>query len=184
MWCFVGLGNIGSEYESTPHNVGFELIDRLAIRWKIPVKQRNPLFLFGSGDHRNHSVLLVKPTTYMNRSGEAFRRLLADPDIKLDQTLIFVDDIHLPLGKIRIRQRGSDGGHNGIRSILQAAKTQEVARIRIGVGGNEEDWIEHVLSPFSKRGREVIDETLDRAEDAVEAVMHLGIEKAMNLYNR
>ncbi|MGI6456616.1 MAG: aminoacyl-tRNA hydrolase [bacterium] len=185
MWCLIGLGNPGSEYESTPHNVGFEAIDRLSVRLRIPVHERNPLFHFGSGDFRNNSILLVKPMTFMNRSGNAYKRLLADPDITPQRTLIILDDIHIPLGKIRIRMKGSHGGHNGLRSIIEHARTEEIPRIRIGVGGGEQvGWVNHVLGPFSKQERQIMDETLDRVEEAVVSILFKGLEKAMNLFNR
>jgi len=184
MWCIVGLGNPGAKYESTPHNVGFELIDRLSLRWKIPVNQSNPLFHFGSGDFNGIPILLVKPMTYMNRSGAAYKRLMSDEAFATGRSLILLDDIHLDFGKLRLRKKGSEGGHNGLKHIIQVAQTKDIPRLRIGVGGNEEDWIDHVLSPFSKRERENMDETLDRAEEAVETMLLDGFEKAMNLFNR
>ncbi len=184
IWYLVGLGNPGAKYESTPHNVGFELIDRLSSRWNIPIKESNPLFQFGSGDFQDIPLVLVKPMKYMNRSGAAYKRLMADPDFDTHRSLVLLDDIHLELGKLRLRKKGSEGGHNGLAHIIQLAGTKEIPRLRIGVGGNEEDWIEHVLSPFTKNEREIADETLDRAEEAVETLLLEGFEKAMNLYNR
>jgi len=185
IWYLVGLGNPGPKYESTPHNVGFELIDRLSERWNIPIRESNPLFQFGSGDFHDVPVVLVKPMKFMNRSGAAYKRLMADPDFDTKRSLILLDDIHLDLGNLRLRKKGSEGGHNGLGHIIQVAGTKEIPRLRIGVGGGEDqDWIEHVLSPFGKKERELADETLDRAEEAVEVVLLEGFEKAMNLYNR
>jgi len=184
VWCLVGLGNPGPKYESTRHNVGFQLVDWLSVRWKIPVEQKGSAFLFGMGDFRDTPVLLVKPMTYMNRSGSAFKRLLREPEISCAESLIIYDDVHLPLGKIRIRLKGSDGGHNGLRSILEMAGTEEIPRLRLGIGENSGDLIDYVLSPFTSKEREIMDETLIRAGEAVEAVLTDGLEKAMNQFNR
>lgn len=184
LWCIFGLGNPGTKYESTPHNVGFELIDRLSQRWNIPVKHSNPLFHYGSGDFGDIPVLLIKPMTYMNRSGAVYKRLMSDPEFDMQRTLILLDDIHLDLGKLRLRKKGSEGGHNGLKHICQVAGSKDIPRLRIGVGGNEQDWIDHVLSPFTKKEREIMDECLDRAEEAVEVLLRDGFEKSMNLFNR
>ncbi len=184
VWCILGLGNPGERYRATRHNVGFDLIDRLSTRWNIPVTLQGPSFLFGSGDWRNTPVLLVKPMTYMNRSGQAYSRLLKDPDVTREKTLAVLDDFNLPLGKIRIRKKGSDGGHNGLRSILDAAGTEEIARLRLGLGGADEDWVEFVLQPFTDKERDVMEEALDRAAQAVETLLTEGMEKAMNRFNR
>ncbi len=184
VWCILGLGNPGEAYRSTRHNVGFDLIDLLSARWNIPVTIQGPSFLFGSGDWKDTPVLLVKPMTFMNRSGVAYSRLLKDPAITREKTLVVLDDFSLPLGKIRIRRKGSDGGHNGLRSILEAAGTDEIARLRLGLGGADEDWVEFVLQPFSAKEREVMDEALHRAAQAVEIIITEDIEKAMNQFNR
>lgn len=141
-------------------------------------------FLFGSGDYRDVPVLLAKPTTFMNRSGDAYRRLLREPEIRCEESLVVLDDFSLPLGKIRIRLKGSNGGHNGLRSILDAAKTQEVPRLRIGIGEAGADWVDYVLEPFSAKEREIVDEAIDRAAQAVEAILADGLENAMNRWNR
>lgn len=184
MWCILGLGNPGTQYQSTRHNVGFDLIDRLSIQWKISVDQRGSNFVFGSGDFRNRPVILVKPMTFMNRSGDAYRRLRREPEITPEKTLVVLDDFNLPLGKMRIRLKGSDGGHNGLHSILEAAGVQDVPRLRIGIGTAGSGWVDFVLEPFTKSEREVIEETLDRATQAVEAILTAGLEIAMNRWNR
>ncbi len=183
MWCIVGLGNPGKEYETTRHNVGFQFIDLLSKRWGISVNERNPLFLFGSGNVKGIPILLVKPMTFMNRSGESYGRLLRDPDVQLQETLIVYDDLHLPLGKIRLRQKGGGGGHNGLTSILNTAGSQEIPRLRIGIDGSEQDWIDYVLSPFPEEEWKVIEQSLERSAEALESMLRIGIEKAMNLFN-
>lgn len=184
VWCLIGLGNPGVRYQSTRHNVGFDLIDRLSRQWKIPVDQAGSGFLFGSGDYRDIPVLLAKPMTLMNRSGDTYRRLLREPEIRCEESLIALDDFSLPLGKLRIRLKGSDGGHNGLRSILDAAGTQDVPRLRIGIGEAGADWVDYVLEPFSTKEREIIEESLDRAAQAVETILTAGLENAMNRWNR
>ncbi len=184
VWCLIGLGNPGEKYADTRHNVGFEVIDRLSARWGISVNQSNPLFLFGSGDFREIPVVLVKPMTFMNRSGQAYKRLLADPEMSTERTLIIYDDLHLPFGKIRIRRQGGDGGHNGLHSVLQAAGTDEIPRLRIGIEGSDENWLDYVLTPFSSKEYEIINESYGKAADAVESILMDGYEKSMNLFNR
>ena len=142
VWCILGLGNPGEAYRSTRHNVGFDLIDLLSARWNIPVTIQGPSFLFGSGDWKDTPVLLVKPMTFMNRSGVAYSRLLKDPAITREKTLVVLDDFNLPLGKIRIRRKGSDGGHNGfVRSWKRRGRTKSPACVwalgeRTKIGSN------------------------------------------------
>ncbi len=184
MWMLAGLGNPGAEYETTRHNVGFDLVDLLSQRWKVPVDQKGPTFLFGTGDCFGQPVALVKPMTFMNRSGAALRRLLNEPEFSPQETLVMYDEVHLPLGTLRMRRRGSHGGHNGLRSIIDSIQSEEIPRLRIGVGEPVGDWADYVLSPFSKKEREVIDDALINAIDAVETLLKDGIDAAMNQFNR
>lgn len=184
MWCIVGLGNPGVEYEGTRHNVGFDVIDLLSTRWRIPVGHTNPNYVFGSGNFKQVPVLLVKPMTFMNRSGDAYKRLLRDPEVNCEETIVVLDDLHLPLGKLRLRPKGSDGGHNGLASILQAAGSHAIPRLRIGIDGTEENWEDFVLKPFRRQERDVIDETLVTAADAIASAILIGFEMAMSRYNR
>jgi PTH1 family peptidyl-tRNA hydrolase len=183
VWSIIGLGNPGRQYEGTRHNVGFDVIDLLSERWRIPVNKKNPIFLFGSGDYQSIPVLLAKPMQYMNRSGETYRRLLREPEVTCDQTIIVLDDLHLPVGKVRIRPQGGNGGHNGLRSVLQAAGTNAVPRLKIGIDGTEKDWEEFVLKPFRRQERELIDEALVVSAEAIELALLEGIETAMNRFN-
>ncbi len=183
MWCIVGLGNPGAEYKSTRHNVGFDLIDLLSTHWNIPVDQSGSKYVFGSGNRRNNPVLLVKPMTFMNRSGDALKRILRDPEVNYQETLVVLDDFYLPLGKMRLRYTGGDGGHNGLGSILSIAGTQDIPRLRIGIGEAGKDWVDYVLEPFSTKERIIVDETLDNAVKAVDSILSVGIEKSMNRWN-
>ncbi len=184
LWSIIGLGNPGDEYASTRHNVGFDAIDLLSCHWKIPLDSKGSNFIFGSGNFKEHPVLLVKPMTYMNRSGQAFKRLQREPEVACERSLVILDDFNLPLGTVRIRLKGSHGGHNGLTSILEAADGQDVPRIRIGIGNVERDWEDFVLSPFTKKERTIADDAMDRTVVAVETILTEGFDKAMNLFNR
>lgn len=184
MWLLVGLGNPGPQYDKTRHNVGFDLIDRLSEQWKIPVDQKGPAFLFGTGDFSDCPVALVKPLTFMNRSGAAVARLLREEEFEPAQTLIVYDEVQLPLGRIRLRKRGSHGGHNGLRSVIASVGSEEIPRLRIGIGEPRGDMVDYVLSRFSSQERETIDDALIDAVAAVETLVREGAETAMNRFNR
>ncbi len=177
------MGNPGAEYEGTRHNVGFDFIDTLAKRWGIDVSHNSQRFLFGSGDYNNEPVLLVKPLTFMNRSGIAYSRLMQDPEFDPHKSVIIYDELHLPLAQLRLRKKGSAGGHNGLQSVLGAAGTQEIPRLRIGIEGSQKNWLDFVLKPFKKHEREQIDEALIIACETVEILLEQGFDKAMNYAN-
>ncbi len=196
MKLIVGLGNPGAEYDGTRHNIGFELIDRLASAHKIKVDERikGVRALVGRGHLGEEAVLLVKPLTYMNVSGEAVlalarRELSARIEndgerLAVENIIVVCDDIHLPVGKIRLRSQGSSGGQNGLKSVASQLATQNFARLRIGVGEPPADQqIEWVLGRFGRIDRQIIDETLITAMGAVEVWAASGIERAMNRFN-
>ncbi len=196
MKMIVGLGNPGAEYEGTRHNVGFELIDRLASAHGIKVDERikGVRALVGRGRIGDEPVLLVKPLTYMNVSGEAVvalaKRELVEKDaegaerLAVENIFVVCDDIHLPVGKVRLRAQGSSGGQNGLKSVASQLATQEFARLRIGVGEPPPDsQIEWVLGRFGRADRLVIDDTLIIAMGAAEVWVAHGIERAMNRFN-
>lgn len=184
MKMIVGLGNPGKEYVGTRHNVGFDLIDALAAAHQIPVEQRVAKALAGHGPIAGQSVLLVKPQTFMNHSGEAVARLMRREQISEDNLLVVTDDVHLPPGRIRLRAKGSSGGHNGLKSIATHLATQEWARLRLGVGaappGLQIDW---VLARFNTADRKIVEEMRIVAMGAVELWLTDGIEAAMNRFN-
>jgi PTH1 family peptidyl-tRNA hydrolase len=184
MKVIVGLGNLGRDYEGTRHNVGFELVDALANAHGIKVDYRAHKSLIGRGTVADEKVLLVKPQTFMNLSGEAVSALLQREVIALHDLLIVSDDINLPVGRIRLRAKGSSGGQNGLKSIAAHLGTQEFARLRIGVGepppGLQIEW---VLGKFSRADRKEIDETLITAMGAVEVWLKEDIEAAMCRFN-
>ncbi len=185
MKLIVGLGNPGKQYVGTRHNVGFEVIDRLSRRHSIPVRRRAMRAVLGDGLIEGQKVILVKPMTYMNLSGEAVAAISRMYRIPPEDLIVIVDDLALPLGKLRLRYRGSAGGHNGLDSIEFRLRTQDYPRIRIGVGAARPGrMVDHVLGRFRSDEREDVEIALERAADAVETALREGFEKAMNVYNR
>jgi PTH1 family peptidyl-tRNA hydrolase len=184
----VGLGNPGPEYEDTRHNAGFRLADRLAARWQLGQFRRGERAREARGTWQEVPVRILKPQTYMNRSGAAIAPLRAVPDFDPSQhLLILVDDVALPLGKFRLRGAGSAGGHNGLKSIEGVLQRQDYARLRIGVGPAPpglDDLADFVLDEFSGEERTVLSELLDPMSEAVESWLENGIEKAMSQFNR
>ncbi len=180
----VGLGNPGPEYANTRHNMGFMVVDRLSRRHRIPMKSSQHGARVGAGEIKGEPVALAKPLTFMNVSGRAVAPLLQKYSLQPANLVVVYDDVDLPLGKIRLRARGSAGGHNGIKSIIASLGTMEFPRVRIGIGrSGKADMIDHVLSGFKPHEREEIDLALERAADAVEDILVRGIEPAMNTYN-
>jgi peptidyl-tRNA hydrolase, PTH1 family len=176
----VGLGNPGIEYQFTPHNLGFLTIDRIADDLKIQVRNRQCRSLTARAVIGQEEALLAKPETFMNLSGQAVQELVAKLEISPEADLIVIyDELDLPMGTIRIRQRGSSAGHNGMKSIIGALGTQEFMRIRIGIAPEEK-----ILKPFRKRQLKQVDEMLDTAAEAVKVILTDGIAVAMNRFNR
>ncbi len=180
----IGLGNPGKEYESTRHNVGWDTIDLLAKRHHIFVKSRRNRALVGEGAIAGEKVVLAKPLTFMNLSGEAVGGLARRYRINPEDIIVICDDVNLDLGRLRIRARGSAGGHNGLKSIIHSLGTEDFPRVRIGVGSPQHaDMVKHVLSRFNRAERVIVKETVDEAADAIEMILTEGIEPAMNKYN-
>ncbi len=183
----MGLGNPGPEYEHTRHNAGFRLADRLVARWKLPPFRRGDRARQTQGNWQSHQVTVLKPQTYMNRSGAALTPLRSLPNFDPSQhLLILVDEVALPIGRFRLRGAGSAGGHNGLKSIEGALQRQDYARLRIGVGPQPvgDDLSDFVLGPFTDDEHKIIEGLLDPMSEAVECWLENGIEKAMNLFNR
>ena len=186
MFVIAGLGNPENKYDNTRHNIGFDAIDAIAEKYDITLGQGRGTALWGRGQIGGRKVLLMKPLTYMNLSGQAVVSALNY--FKADVTkdfLVICDDIHLDTGRIRIRERGSDGGHNGLANIIKLTGTQDFARLRMGVGEKPSDWdqVDWVLGHFSAEDRHVMDEACKRVAEAVELIVAGDIPRAMSKYN-
>lgn len=188
MRLILGLGNPGEEYRDTRHNVGFRVVEELARRWRVPVDQVECNSLAGrrvgeGGD----DVLLVKPQTYMNRSGYAARCFAERHALNPAAVLVVYDEVCLPLGKLRVRRAGSPAGHRGLESVIENLRTSEIPRLRLGVapegGVKSEDLADFVLAPFAPEEREAAEEMLRRAADACEVWLREGVEAAMRGFN-
>ena len=183
----VGLGNPGIEYQFTWHNLGFLTVDRIANGLGIEIRNRQCRALTARAMIGGEAVVLAKPETYMNLSGLSVRELVAEHQVDVQRDLIVIyDELDLPLGAIRIRQRGSSAGHNGMESILGALGTDEFLRIRLGIAPDRKvaDSVKYVLTPFRKAQEKVVDELLDTAVQAVEVILKEGPAAAMNRFNR
>lgn len=187
MYVIVGLGNPKKEYENTRHNIGFDVIDYLADNHNIRVMEAKHKALLGKGIIAGQKVILVKPMTYMNLSGESVREVIdyykADPETEL---IVVSDDVSLAVGMIRIRKKGSAGGHNGLKNIIQHLGMSDFQRIKMGVGEKPKgyDLADYVLGRFNKEDRAAMDEGIKDAAKAIEIMITDGPDKAMNLYNR
>jgi PTH1 family peptidyl-tRNA hydrolase len=181
----IGLGNPGSKYAGTRHNIGFEVIDRLTDSMSVKLTPGKGHFHTGKGNHAGRSIYLIKPTTYMNNSGDAVKQALNWYKEDVGNCLICYDDLDLEIGTIRLRPGGSAGGHNGIKDIIQKLGTNAFPRLRIGIGNDfpRGQQVRYVLSPFSDEERKVIVPVLDKAVDAIFCYIREGIEQAMNEFN-
>lgn len=180
----LGLGNPGRRYRGTRHNVGFEVVLALAERLQMPLDQEECRSLVGAGGE----VLLAVPQTFMNRSGHAARCLAERHGLEPEDLLVVIDDVNLPLGRLRLRAEGSPGGHRGLESVLESLQSARVARLRLGVRQGEEaprgeELVDYVLTPFGPEAREAVAAMVERAADACEAWLGGGAEAAMNRFN-
>lgn len=183
----VGLGNPEPKYDQTRHNIGFEAVDSLATAWSISWKENKRfqgLIAEGISPYGN-KIRLLKPLTYMNRSGQAVRAVIDWYKIAPDAVLVIYDDMDLPVGRLRMRRSGSAGGHNGMKSIIAHLGSQDFPRLRIGIGKSDgkKQTIGHVLGRFSSEEKTIIQEILDISVNAVEKSLKEGVEQAMNIYN-
>jgi PTH1 family peptidyl-tRNA hydrolase len=186
MKLIVGLGNPGKQYDQTRHNIGFEVIDALSDQFSIPLNQSKFKGMYGTGLHNGEKVLLLKPLTYMNLSGESIRAIMDYYQIELEDLLVIYDDLDLPVGKIRLRQKGSPGGHNGIKSTVAHLGTQEFNRIRIGIdrpipGMNVPDY---VLGRFRPDERPLTQDAVKRSAEACASWLEKPFLQVMNEYNQ
>lgn len=186
MKVIVGLGNPDKKYHGTRHNIGFQAMDYLADKYRIAIDTKKHKGLIGKGFIEGQKVLLVKPMTYMNLSGECLRQIMDFYKLEPEDFIVIYDDINLDVGQLRIRKKGSAGGHNGIKSIIAHLGSQEFPRIRIGVGEKpkEYDLADYVLGRFSKQELEIYDQLMPNIAGATELMIWDDIDQAMNLYNR
>lgn len=180
-----GLGNPGNKYENTRHNVGFSTIDLLSSKHGIKVNKLKHKALTGEGTIAGERVLLVKPQTFMNLSGESLRDIAEWYKLPMENIIIIYDDVDLPVGTVRIRPKGSSGTHNGMKSVIYQLQSDEFPRIRIGIGKAPEGWdlADYVLSRFNPEETAAIRESIERAADAAAAIVSSGVSAAMNQYN-
>ena len=186
MYVIAGLGNPGENYRNTRHNLGFRVVDQLAGTLGISFSGGKGPYLQARGDYGAKEILLVKPLTFMNLSGQALFNVLERFPVPLSQLLVICDDFNLPLGRIRLRPGGSDGGHRGLASIIYSLGSEDFPRLRLGIDGervtaNHQDF---VLSPFKTQEEEAVGSLIDRAAEAVLCFLKEGTQKAMSLYNR
>ena len=185
MYMIAGLGNPGKEYAGSRHNVGFMTLDELADRYNIDVREKAHKALIGKGMIEGNKVILVKPQTYMNLSGESIRSVMDYYKTEPSEFIVIYDDISLDVGRLRIRKKGSAGGHNGIKNIIAHLGTQEFPRIKVGIGNKPEGWdlADYVLSKYSKAEQEALKEASDDVIGAVRLMIMDDIDAAMNRYN-
>lgn len=185
MYVIAGLGNPGTQYENTKHNIGFITVDYLAEMHRIPIKKLKHKALVGEGSISGQKVLLVKPQTFMNLSGNSIREIVAYYKISMEELIVIYDDIDIPMGSLRIRKKGSAGTHNGMRSIVYDLQSDQFPRIRIGIGGERKgDLADYVIGGFQKSQIPVMEEAVRQAAAAVECMMEKGMDAAMGEYNK
>ena len=185
-WLIVGLGNPGDKYDNTRHNVGFMTVDELAERLRIPVQKLKYKALTNTAEIAGTKVLLMKPVTYMNLSGESVRQAADFYKIPVERILVISDDVSLPIGKLRIRMSGSAGGHNGLKNTIWQLGSDLFPRLKIGVGEKphpDYDMADWVLSRFQAEDKKAIDTAIKRSADAVECILKEGADKAMSRFN-
>ena len=182
----IGLGNPGAEYEHTAHNLGFMVVDRLADRHRISIGRRDCQALVGQGTVAGKKVLLAKPQTFMNLSGESVQGLLVKNEVAPGDLILVYDELDLPWQSVRIRPDGSAAGHRGVDSIIRLVGTKDFPRVRLGVHGGrrEKDGAQIVLAKLKRAHKEELDELLDYASQAVESIIAEGVEKSMAKFNR
>ena len=182
----VGLGNPGERYESTAHNIGFLVVDRLAERNGIKVARKDCMALVGQGSIAGRKAMLAKPQTFMNASGPSVQGLLVKFEIPVEDLIVVYDELDLPWTSLRIRPNGSSAGHRGMQSVIESVGSQQFPRVRLGVHGGrrEKDGAQIVLARFKRAHKQELDELLDYASQAVESIIAEGVEKSMTKFNR
>lgn len=179
----VGLGNPGREYEGTRHNIGFDVIDYIADNLNVNVNKIKFKGLMGDINYQGEKIILLKPSTFMNLSGESVREAKDFYKIDINDIIVVYDDIALDVGRIRIRPSGSDGGHNGIKNIIYQLNSDKFSRVRVGIGAPKGDLVSHVLGKFTNDEREILQDVVKVSSEAVLEIIKNGVQSAMNKYN-
>ena len=185
-YLIAGLGNIGSEYENTRHNIGFDVIDALVAGKEVFRFEVGRKALVGELRHKGRTLILLKPTTYMNLSGEAIQYWIQQEKIQLQNLLVITDDLALPFGSLRLRPKGSSAGHNGIASIIECLQTEEFPRLRFGIGNEfaKGHQVRFVLSRWEKNEMELLTTRIETACEIIKSFVSIGLQETMNLYNK
>ena len=183
MKLIVGLGNPGKKYEHTRHNMGFDVVDLFSEQAQIDIDKESFKGLVGRGKIFDEDIYLLKPQTFMNLSGESVREIVSYFKIPVEDIIVVYDDMALEVGKIRLRPGGSSGGHKGIQNIIDNLGTQDIKRIRVGIGEPEFDSIDYVLSKPTKDEKPLIQEAIETAADALKDILKMNFDKAMTKYN-
>lgn len=185
MYLIVGLGNPEEEYNNTRHNMGFDTINKIAKQYNIEINKNKFKGLCGSGIIENEKVILLKPQTYMNLSGESIKETMDFYKIQKENLIIIYDDIDLEAGIIKIRKKGGPGTHNGMKSVISTIKTQEFARVRVGIGKPErkEQLIEYVIGKIPDKDQKILDEATTKSKEALIEIIKNGVDIAMNKFN-
>jgi len=185
MWLIIGLGNPGKDYRLTRHNVGFQVVDRLARQQGIQFKRRRGGARIGEGRLGTEEVVFAKPQAYMNKSGIAVKKLVKALDIPLDHLVVVHDDLDLTCGRMKIKDKGGHGGHKGVQSIIEQLGSSDFLRVKVGIGKppDPEGGADYVLSPFAADERALVKESVEQAVEAIEAIIVSGKDKAMNRYH-
>jgi PTH1 family peptidyl-tRNA hydrolase len=184
-WLVIGLGNPGKRYRLTKHNVGFRVVDRFAEKKGIKLKRRLGKVQIGEGRIGSDRVVIAKPLTFMNRSGAVVRKLIKEWGIPLDHLVVVHDDLDIGCGRIKIKEKGGHGGHKGVSSIIEQVGSSEFLRVKVGIDKPQtpEEGADYVLSPFDNEQLPLVEESMDQASEAIEAIIVSGKAKAMSMYN-
>ena len=184
MHALIGLGNPGNRYDNTRHNIGYLIVDHFSAEKNTPFKPGKGDYYYKELDINGQQVLIFKPTTYMNKSGRAVRQILDYFSLSVDQLLIICDDFNLPFGAFRFRMKGSDGGHNGLKSVIYQLQTEDFNRFRFGIGDEFSNAMSFVLENFSKKEFAKLNDLLPISSEAIQNFLEQGVEQTMNKYNR
>lgn len=183
MYIIVGLGNPGSKYENTRHNMGFKAIDAMASEFGIDVNRAKFKGLIGEGRIGIEKVILLKPQTYMNLSGQSVREIMNFYKIPEENLIVIYDDFDLPIGSIRVRKSGGPGTHNGMKSVIQELGSRKFPRVRVGIGSSDGSTIQFVIGKVGKDEQQILNEAAEAAASAAADIIRIGIENAMNIHN-